>query len=136
MGRYVEGFVIVVKKSKLNAYKKMAAAGGKIWMEHGALQYVECFGQDLKMPKDMAALGCLPFPKVMKSKPSENVVFSFIVYKSKAHRNAVMKKIMSDKRMGDMDPNDMPFKMSQTAYGGFNAIVDLTKKPKARKRKK
>lgn len=115
---YVDGFLIVVPKKKLPAYKKMAKLGGKMWMKHGALQYFECVGDDMK-PEWCE----LPFPKLMKAKPSEVVLYSFIIYKNKAHRNAVNKKVMKDPAMGE-PPADMPFDMKKMAFGGFSAIVE------------
>ena len=118
MALYVDGFVVPVPQDKLADYKKMARKAGKIWMEYGALQYVECVGDDLNI-KGMSAT----FPKQLKVKPGETVVFSWIAYKSKAQRNAVNKKIMTDPRM-DFDPNKMPFDMKRMLMGGFRAIVD------------
>lgn len=117
---YVDGFVLVVPKKNLAAYKKMASKAGKVWMEHGALQYVECAGDDLNVKMG------LPFTKLAKTKPSETVVFSYIVYKSKADRDTINKKVMKDKRMNEMCPKDgkMPFDMKRMAYGGFKAIVE------------
>lgn len=122
MPRYVDGFVITIPKKNLAAYKKIAARAGKVWMEHGALEYMECVGEDLKIKFG------LPFAKLAKTKPSETVLFSFIVYKSRKHRDAVNKKVMADRRIQDMcpDANDMPFTMDKMAYGGFEALVDLT----------
>ena len=117
---YVDGFVIAIPKKNLAAYKKLASKAGKIWMEFGALQYVECMGDDLKTPMGT------PFTKLAKTKPTETVVFSYIVYKSKADRDRINKKIMSDKRMNDMCGKDgkMPFEMKRMSYGGFKAIVE------------
>ncbi|HQX27726.1 MAG TPA: DUF1428 domain-containing protein [Alphaproteobacteria bacterium] len=128
MPRYVDGFVIPIKKSKLKAYKKMAAAAGKIWMKYGALEYVECAGDDLRVEMGM------PFTKLAKTKPGETVMFSFIVYKSRKHRDAVNKKVMADPKIHEMcpDPKDMPFPVNKMAYGGFNAMVDLSAKKKRR----
>lgn len=115
---YVDGFVIVVKKKKLNAYFKMAAKASKVWKEHGALQYFETVGDDLK-----SEFG-LPFTKLTKLQADEAVVFSWIVYKSKAHRNAVNKKVMKDPRLATMcDPDNMPFEMKRMSYGGFKVKV-------------
>lgn len=122
MPRYVDGFVIPVPKKKVKAYKALAKKAGKIWMEHGALEYMECVGEDLKVKFG------LPFGKLTKTNPSETVFFSFIVYKSRKHRDAVNKKVMADKRMNEMcDPGDMPFEVKRMAYGGFEALVDLIK---------
>jgi uncharacterized protein YbaA (DUF1428 family) len=115
---YVDGFVLVVPKRKLAIYKSMARKAGKIWREHGALDYRECVGDDLKVKMG------LPFPKLAKAKPGETVVFSFIVYKSRAHRDKVNAKVMADKRlMGPGMPKEMPFDIKRMAYGGFKTLV-------------
>ena len=115
---YVDGFVLAVPRRKLEAYQKLAKRAGKIWKEYGALQYRECVGDDLK------AQGGIPFPKLIKQKPGEVVVFSWITYKSKAQRDRIMKKVMEDPRLADMmDPDNMPFEMKRMAYGGFKTIV-------------
>ncbi len=114
---YVDGFVIPTPKNKTAAYKKMATWGKKMWMKHGALQYFECVADDLSsMP------GCGDFKKLAKLKPSETVWFSFIVYKSKAHRNAVNKKVMQEMMEKGM-PKDMPFDVKRMAFGGFKTAV-------------
>lgn len=119
MPRYVDGFVIPVPKRKLAAYRRMARLGGKVWMDHGALEYMECLGDDLKAPFG------IPFTKLAKTKPGETVVFSFIVYKSRKHRDAVNAKVMKDPRMAAMmDPKDMPMDCKRVAYGGFKSFVD------------
>lgn len=128
MARYVDGFVLTVPRKNLAAYKKLAAKAGKVWMEYGALQYVECVG------KDMRAKGVLPFPKLTKKKPNEVVVFSWIVYNSKAEQKEIIKKVMADKRFADMDPSNMPFDMKKMAYGGFEPLVDLPAPKKAKKK--
>jgi alkaline phosphatase len=124
MPRYVDGFVIAIQKKKLPAYKKMARKAGKIWMEYGALEYMECIGDDLNIKM------CKPFTKLAKTKPGETVVFSYIVYKSRKHRDRVNKKIMADERIQNMMPDkiEMPFNPKNMAYGGFEALVDLTVK--------
>lgn len=115
---YVDGFVIAIAKKKLPSYLKMAAKSGKIWREYGALEYFECVGDDLDV--EMGT----PFTKLVKAKKTETVVFSWIVYKSKAHRNAVNKKIMKDPRILAMcTPENMPFEMKRMSYGGFKAMV-------------
>lgn len=114
---YVDGFLLPVPKKNVAAYRKMAALGKKLWMKHGAVAYFECVGDDLK-PK----FG-LPFPKLMKLKPGETAFFSFIVYKSRAHRDAVNKKVMSDPFMQGPPPN-MPFDVKRMAYGGFKTLVE------------
>lgn len=117
---YVDGFVIPVPKKKVAAYRAMSKKAGKIWREYGALEYRECVGDDL------GAKRMVSFPKLAKAKPSETVFFSWIVYKSKAHRNAVNKKIMSDPRLAEMmDPNKPVFDWRRMAYGGFKIVVDM-----------
>jgi len=118
--KYVDGFVLPVPKKKLAAYQRMAHQAGKIWREHGALDYKECVGDDVNVKMG------LPFPKLAKTKPGETVFFSFIVYKSRAHRDQVNKKVMSDPRIKDMcDPKDMPFDVKRMAYGGFKTLVEV-----------
>ena len=115
---YVDGFVLVVPKKNLAAYKTMARKAGKIWREHGALDYHECVGDDLKTKYG------LPFPKLTKAKPNEIVLFSFIVYKSRAHRDKVNAKVMSDPRL-EAAAKDMPFDMKRMAFGGFKTLVQV-----------
>lgn len=115
---YVDGFVLPVPKKKLKAYVKLAQAASKIWMEYGALEYRECVldDGDVKMG--------VPFPKNAKAKAGETVVFAWIVYKSKAHRDRVNAKIMKDPRIANMcDPEDMPFDCKRMVYGGFKTLV-------------
>lgn len=120
MPRYVDGFVIPVPKKKLAAYRRIAAKAGKIWKEHGALEYMECVGDDLKPTWSKTS-----FPKLAKTKAAETVLFSFIVYQSRAHRDRVNAKVMKDPRMAAMcDPKNTPFDVNRMAYGGFKAIVD------------
>ncbi|MBK6896215.1 MAG: DUF1428 domain-containing protein [Alphaproteobacteria bacterium] len=116
---YVDGFVVPVPEGKINEYKKMAAQAGKIWMEHGALAYVECVGEDLE---DKGF--CKTFPDAFKTKKGETVVFAYIVYKSRAHRDKVNAKVMADERMKCL-PDSMPFDCKRMAYGGFKALVAL-----------
>jgi uncharacterized protein YbaA (DUF1428 family) len=115
-GNYVDGFVLAVPKRNLQTYKKMSNDAGKVWMEHGALQYIESVGDDMN-PKMPAT-----FPKMTKVKKGEVVVFAWIVYKSRASRDSVLKKVMKDPRM-DSDPKKMPFDMNRMAYAGFKMIV-------------
>ena len=125
MAKYVDGFLLTVKKDRLNEYKKMAEAGAKAWMKHGALSYFECKADDLN--PDMMGMKQMGFVKASKASKDEVVFFSFIVYKSKAHRIQVMKKVMSDPAMNDpnmCDPKNMPFKMKNFATGGFEAFVE------------
>jgi uncharacterized protein YbaA (DUF1428 family) len=120
--RYVDGFVIPVKKDRVAEYKKIAAEAGKVWMRYGALQYFECAGDDLK---GASKWGCLPFPKMAKAKPNETIIFSFIVYKSRKHRDAVNAKVMKDPIMKPENQKAMPFDMKRMAVGGFKTIVDI-----------
>lgn len=116
---YVDGFVLPVPKKNIAKYKKMATKAGKVWRDHGALEFRECVGDDLN-PK-MAAT----FPKLVKTKPGETVFFSYIVYKSRAHRDKVNKKVMKDPRLQDMmDPKAAPFDVKRMLYGGFKVLVD------------
>ncbi len=118
--RYVDGFVLPVPKKNLNAYFQMAKKVGKIWREHGALEYRECAGDDLKVKVGM------PFPRSAKVKPGETVVFSWIVYKSRSHRDRVNAKVMKDPRTAGMcDPKSMPFDVKRMTYGGFKILVDV-----------
>ncbi len=116
---YVDGFVLPVPKKNLKAYLRMAKKAGRIWREHGALEYRECAGDDLtvKMGK--------PFPRSVNVKPGETVVFSWIVYKSRSHRDRVNAKVMKDPRLKGMcDEKAMPFDVKRMAYGGFKVLVD------------
>jgi uncharacterized protein YbaA (DUF1428 family) len=115
---YVDGFVLPVPKKNLQAYRRMAELAGKVWKEHGALEYRECFGDDLDVPYGM------PFTKMVKPKRGEMVVFSWIVYKSRAHRDRVNKKVMSDSRLSNMGKK-MPFDVKRMAFGGFKVLVDM-----------
>jgi uncharacterized protein YbaA (DUF1428 family) len=116
---YVDGFLLPIPKKNLAKYRKIAQKAGKIWREHGALEYRECVGDDLKIK------WTLPFPKLMKLKPGETAIFAWIVYKSKAHRDSVNAKVMKDPRLNEMmDPKDMPFDHKRMAYGGFKVIVE------------
>ena len=118
MAHYVDGYVLPVPKKKIGAYRKMAQKAGKIWKEYGALQYVECAGDDLKVKMGV------PFTKAARARARETVVFSWIVYKSRADRDRINRKVMSDPRL-KMDVKSMPFDMKRMAYGGFRTIVDL-----------
>ena len=117
--RYVDGFVLPVPKKNLQAYRRMSAKAGKIWREHGALEYYECVGDDLKVK--MGA----PFPRRVSLKRGETVVFAWIGYKSRAHRDRVNARVMKDPRLAGLcDPNEMLFDVKRMAYGGFKVMVD------------
>jgi uncharacterized protein YbaA (DUF1428 family) len=115
---YVDGFVLPVPKKNVPAYRRMAQKAGKIWKEHGALEFRECLGDDLKVKMGVA------FPRGARAKPEETVFFSYIVYRSKAHRDRVNKKVMKDPRL-KMDMKAMPFDFRRMMYGGFKVLVDL-----------
>ena len=119
MAKYVDGYIIPIKKSNLKLYKKFAVLGRKVWMEHGALDYYECVGDDLNAKWGM------PFTKLCKLKAGETVVFAFVVYKSKAERNRVNAKVHKDPRMQPAKGKvvKMPFDMKRFSTGGFKAIV-------------
>jgi uncharacterized protein YbaA (DUF1428 family) len=117
---YVDGFLLPVPKRHLQAYRRMSQKAGKVWREHGALEYRECVGDDLNTK------GMKTFPRQIKTKPGETVVFSWIVYKSRADRDRVNAKVMKDPRLANMmDPKSMPFDLKRMAYGGFKVMVDL-----------
>jgi uncharacterized protein YbaA (DUF1428 family) len=117
---YVDGFLLPVPKKNLEAYTRMSRRAGKVWREHGALDYKECAGDDLNVK------GMVPFPRSIKLKPGETVVFSWIVFKSRAHRDRVNARVMKDPRLaGMMDSKAMPFDVKRMVYGGFRVIVDL-----------
>jgi uncharacterized protein YbaA (DUF1428 family) len=124
MTKYVDGFVLPVPKGKLQAYKKMAQEAGRVWKKHGALEYLECVGDDLN--PQMKGMKFQKFPQIAKAKPNEDVIFSFITYKSRAHRDkvnaTVMEEFMTNKKYSD---KTMPFDVKRMAYGGFKSLVDL-----------
>jgi len=115
---YVDGFIVPVPKKKVNAYKKIAKLASKVWRDHGALDYRECVADDVKVGKITS------FPRSVKRKSNETVVFAWITYKSRKHRDAVMKKVMKDKRLAAfMTPQAMPFDTKRMIFGGFKTIV-------------
>jgi uncharacterized protein YbaA (DUF1428 family) len=116
--KYVDGFVLPVPRKNLAQYVKMAKLAGKVWREHGAIDYVECIADDVKKGKHTS------FPQSVKLKPGEVVFFSFATYKSRAHRDKVMKKVMADPRLGSMI-DDMPFDGKRMFWGGFKPLVSL-----------
>jgi uncharacterized protein YbaA (DUF1428 family) len=118
--KYVDGFVVPVPKKQVGAYIRLAKLGKKVWMDHGALDYVEAVADDVKKGKWTS------FPRSVKMKESETVFFSYIVYKSRKHRDAVMKKVMKDKRLANfMDPKKMPFDAKRMIWGGFKSRVQV-----------
>ena len=119
MPRYVDGFVVPVPKKNVAAYRKMARKAGKLWREHGALEYREAIAEDVKPGKSTS------FPQSVKLKKDEVVWFSWIVFKSRAHRDRVNARVMQDPRLGGMSALSMPFDARRMIYGGFEIAVDL-----------
>ena len=120
MALYVDGFILPVQKKKVAAYRQMAKKAAKIWREHGAIDYRECLADDVKPGKWTS------FPQAVKLKPNEVVWFSWIVYKSRKHRDRVIAKAMKDARLAQtMDPKAMPFDGKRMIYGGFASMVSL-----------
>jgi uncharacterized protein YbaA (DUF1428 family) len=120
MSHYVDGFVVPVPRHNVDAYRRMAEQAGKVWIEHGALQFWECVGDDVKPGKVTS------FPQSVQLKDDEVVVFSWIVYRSREERDAINKKVMEDPRLKDMmDPKKMPFDGMRMFFGGFKSIVEL-----------
>lgn len=119
MSHYVDGFVIPLPKNQIEAYRQIAEQAGKIWKEHGALEYYECVGDDLEV-KDMVS-----FPRIADAKADETVAFSWILFESREHRDAVNEKVMNDPRLKKMmEDEHMPFDCQRMAYGGFRTIVE------------
>lgn len=117
---YVDGFVLPVPKKKLGAYWKMAKLACRVWKDHGAIDYVECLADDVSVGKRTS------FPRSVKLKRGETVVFSYIVYKSRADRDRIMKKVMKDPRLAKMmDPKKMPFDARRMFWGGFKSKVEM-----------
>ncbi len=125
MAKYVDGFVFTVPKKNVAAYKKMAKEGAKAWKKFGALEYYECVGNDLKVKSQPGQPKQRSFTDLTNAKGSDTVWFSFIVFKSKAHRDAVNKKVMAyfAKKYAAAKDMSMPFDISKMAYGGFDAQI-------------
>jgi uncharacterized protein YbaA (DUF1428 family) len=120
VARYVDGFVLPIPKKSAAAYRKMASKAGKVWRDHGALEYRECMGDDVKPGKHTS------FPQSVKLKAGEVVWFSWIVFKSRKHRDAVNARVMKDPRLASMmEPSKMPFDGKRMIYGGFEVKVDV-----------
>jgi uncharacterized protein YbaA (DUF1428 family) len=117
MSHYVDGFVLPVPKDKIDRYRQIAEVACKVWIEHGAIAYHECVGDDLEV-KDMVS-----FPHLAGTRPDETVVFAWIVFKSREHRDEVNARVMADPRMNEMG-GEMPFDCKRMAYGGFKSIVE------------
>jgi uncharacterized protein YbaA (DUF1428 family) len=116
--RYVDGFVLPVPKRKLPAYKRLARTAARVWRDHGALEYRECVGDDF------AVKFGLPFPRFVRPRRGEVVLFSWIVYRSRADRNRVNRKVMKDPRLAKIDPRKMPFDPKRMVWGGFKVLVE------------
>ena len=115
---YVDGYVLPLPKKNIKAYRRIANQAGRIWREHGALEYRECIGEDLKIK------GLVPFTKIGKAKPGETIVFAYVLFKSRKHRDAVNARVMKDARLQAMcNPKKMPFDVKRMAYGGFKVFV-------------
>ncbi len=119
MTRYVDGFALAVPKARLEEYRQMAEAAGKVWMEYGALEFVECAGDDVKPGKVTS------FPQAVLLKDDEVVVFSWIIYNSRQHRDEVNAKVMKDPRIAGIKPEDMPFDGMRMFWGGFETLVEM-----------
>jgi uncharacterized protein YbaA (DUF1428 family) len=119
MGKYVDGFVLPLPKKNVEAYREFSERVGKVWREHGALEYVECIGDDVKPGKVTS------FPQAVKLEADETVVFSWIVYESREHRDRVNAAVMKDPRMAGMDPKSMPFDGKRMFWGGFETFVEV-----------
>ena len=118
--RYVDGYVLPVPKKNLQAYRRMAQKAGKVWRDHGALEFIECVADDVKPGKHTS------FPQSVRLKPGETVVFSWIVFKSRSHRDRVNAKVMKDPRLANMmDPKAMPFDGKRMFWGGFKVLIDV-----------
>lgn len=118
MANYVDGFVVPVPKKNVEAYRRIAKIAGKVWVEHGALEYMECMGEDVKKGKRTS------FPQSVKLKAGEIIFFSWIVYKSRSHRDRVLEKVMKDPRIVKLG-TEMPFDDGRMIYGGFIPVVSL-----------
>jgi uncharacterized protein YbaA (DUF1428 family) len=118
MARYVDGFVLPIPKKNAAAYRKIARKAAKVWLDHGALEFKECMGEDVKSGQETS------FPQAVKLEPGEVVWFSWIVFKSRKHRDRVNAAVMKDPRL-QMDPANMPFEGKRMIYGGFEVQVDL-----------
>jgi uncharacterized protein YbaA (DUF1428 family) len=116
---YVDGFIVAVPKKNLDACRRLARKAGKIWKEYGALEFKECVADDVKKGKWTS------FPRSVKLKPNETVVFSYIVYKSRRDRDRINAKAMKDPRLGGLDVKEMPFDAKRMIYGGFKVLVDV-----------
>ena len=118
MARYVDGYVLPIPKKNIAAYRRMATTASKVWRDHGALEYRECVAEQLDVPYGTT------FTKQLKLKRGETVVFAWVVYKSRAHRDSVNGRVMQDPRLAKMMTAKMPFDMKRMVYGGFQVMVE------------
>ena len=118
-GKYVDGFVLPVPKKNLELYRRHAQEAGQVWREHGALEYIECVADDVK-PGEVTS-----FPQSVKLEPDETVIFAWIVYESREHRDAVNDKVMKDPRLANMDPKSFPFDGKRMFWGGFKVFIEV-----------
>ena len=118
MTHYIDGFVIPLPKNKIDDYRSIVQKAGEVWLDHGALEYRECVGEDLDVTSQV------PFPCLINSTPDETVVLAWIVFKSRAHRDEVNAKVLKDPRLAQMDASAMPFDCKRMAYGGFQVLVE------------
>ena len=128
MSKYVDGYVLPVPEDKIEEYQEMAAEAGKSWIKHGALQYFECVGDDLE--PDMGDVAMATFPDFVAADQDETVIFAFVVYESRKHRDEVNAAVHEE--MGELegvDEIEMPFDMTRMLYGGFDALVDYQAEP-------
>jgi uncharacterized protein YbaA (DUF1428 family) len=118
MSRYVDGYILPLPKKNIEAYREQAAVAGKVWKEHGALEYIECVGDDVKPGKVTS------FPQAVKLEPDETVIFAWIVYESRAERDRINAAVMNDPRLAGMNPQTMPFDAMRMFWGGFEVFVE------------
>ena len=118
MSRYVDGYILPLPKKSIEAYREQAALAGKVWKEHGALEYIECIGEDVKPGKVTS------FPQAVRLEPDETVVFAWIVYESRAERDRINAAVMKDPRLAGMNPHTMPFDAMRMFWGGFEMFVE------------
>ena len=118
---YVDGYVLPIPKANIDKYKEMATLAGKVWIDHGALAYRECVGDDLNIQ------GLVPFTQMANAKPDETVVFAWVVFESKEKRDEINAKVMADPRLADMSPENTPFDHTRMAMGGFTVLVAADK---------
>jgi uncharacterized protein YbaA (DUF1428 family) len=119
MAKYVDGFVVPVRIDQLKAYRQFSEQAGKIWRELGALEYIECVGDDVPLGK------LTSFPQAVQLEPQETVVFAWIVYRSRSERDRINRAVMQDKRLAGADPKSMPFDTKRMIWGGFDVLVSL-----------